>query len=62
MQWLIALLIWLSSDQQVVDASAAKAAAAVDCAYASISRPMAEGNVSGGKPVVPTGKCPTPPR
>lgn len=65
MEWLSALLVWLSVDPVVTDASAARAAAAVDCAYASMPRVVAEEKkVSGGKPLseCPTGQCPTPRR
>lgn len=71
MDWLTALLIWLSSDQTTVDMSKARAAAAVECAYASMQRevveeekPQAQKPASGGKPVpnCPTGNCPLPRR
>jgi hypothetical protein len=53
MRWLTALLTWIATDPAVVDACAARSAAAVECAYASMS--------VGGKKQgenCPTGKCP----
>lgn len=38
MRWLTAVLTWLSADPAVVDACAARSAAAVECAYASMAR------------------------
>lgn len=61
MNWLTAILTWLSADPAVVDACAARAAAAVDCAYASMAREekRQESKPQGGK-ACPTGKCPLP--
>lgn len=73
MDWLTAILVWLSVDPVITDVSAARAAAGVECAYASMARPVAreEGAKQatpavrvGGKPVAncPTGNCPLPRR
>jgi hypothetical protein len=68
MEWLTALLIWLSADPVTIDASAARAAAGVECAYASMARAVKGEEqakpATGGKPVVdcPTGNCPLPRR
>ena len=60
MRWLTALLTWISADPAVVDACAARSAAAVECAYASMSVEQKKGEQEG-KPC-PTGKCPLPQR
>jgi hypothetical protein len=72
MEWLTALLVWLSADPVAIDTSVARAAAAADCAYASLPRvgkrqeeaKPAAGRATGGKPVLdcPTGTCPLPRR
>lgn len=76
LDWLIALLIWLSADPLAVDHVAPRAAAAVDAAFASMAREVpqvkpavvpqakpAQGGSVGGKPAdCPTGNCPLPPR
>ena len=66
MDWLTAILIWLSADQTTIEETAASAAAAVDCAYASMPRVEAKQAkpAVGGKPVLdcPTGNCPLPRR
>lgn len=63
MRWLTAVLTWLSADPAVVDACAARSAAAVECAYASMAREekRQDAKPQGGK-VCPTGNCPSPQR
>jgi hypothetical protein len=56
MDWLIALLTWLSADPAVMDQAAPKAAAAVEVAYASI--PRIELPAGKAKTPCPTGNCP----
>lgn len=57
MRWLTALLTWIAADPAVVDACAARSAAAVECAYASMAK---DGKKQGEN--CPTGKCPPPHR
>lgn len=56
MDWLVAILTWLSTDQRVVDNAAPRAAAAAEVAYASL--PRVEKPAPGTKPDCKTGNCP----
>lgn len=58
MDWLVALLTWLSADPAVVDRAAPRAAAAVDVAYATLAREPKKGNDQATQPAA-GGKCPT---
>lgn len=50
MNWLIALLTWLSADPVALDTSVPRAAAASQVAYATFAK--------GGEKACPDGKCP----
>lgn len=61
MDWLIALLTWLSADPSAVEKAAPRAAAAAEVAYASMTRERVEGEkqaAPAGKGNCPSGKCP----
>jgi hypothetical protein len=63
MKWLISILTWLSADPAALDREAPRAAAAVEVAYASMSRVEkmekkdASSASAGGVPC-PDGTCP----
>jgi hypothetical protein len=58
-QWLIAILTWLSAPPAAIERAAPVAAAAADMGYASLARDAQAVRSSGGKPPdCPSGSCP----